>query len=141
MCAATMVGAAEVYGAGVGELEPTPIARIVARPDEWRGREVVVRGTVTGVCKMMGCWMELEQDGARVRIKVKDGVIVFPGDAEGRTAVARGKVELLEMERDQFVEWRRHEAEELGQAFDEASIGSGPYRVVQIAGLGAAIAP
>ena len=74
-----------------------------------------------------------------VRIKVEDDVIVFPVDAEGSVATARGKVELLEMERDAYVSWRRHLAEELGQGFDEASIGPGPYRIVQIAGLGAAL--
>jgi hypothetical protein len=132
-------GDTQVYGTGVGELKPTPIAKILSKPEKFEGREVVVRGAVTGVCPMKGCWMELEEEGARVRIKVEDDVIVFPGDAEGRTAVARGKVELLEMERDAYVAWRRHLAEELGQRFDEASIGAGPYRIVQIAGLGAAI--
>jgi Domain of unknown function (DUF4920) len=132
---------ATVYGASIGDLEPTPIARILAEPEKWRGREVVVKGEITGVCPMMGCWMELREGAARVRIKVEDGVIVFPADAEGRTAVARGKVELLDMERDEYLEWRRHQAEELGETFDERSVGDGPYRIVQIAGAGAEIAP
>ena len=132
---------ATVYGAAVGDLEPTPIARILADPEKWRGREVVVKGEITGVCPMMGCWMELREGAARVRIKVEDGVIVFPADGEGRTALARGKVELLDMERDEYIEWRRHQAEELGETFDERSVGDGPYRVVQIAGAGAEIAP
>lgn len=128
-----------LYGAGAGELEPTPIAKIVAAPESFEGREVAVRGIVTGVCPMKGCWMELEQDGARMRVKVEDDVIVFPGDAEGRTAVAQGKVELLDMDRPAYVAWRRHRAVELGQAFDEGDIGDGPFRVVQLAGLGAEI--
>jgi ABC-type amino acid transport substrate-binding protein len=128
-----------LFGAGAGKLEPTPIAKIVADPESFEGREVAVRGKVAGVCPMKGCWMELEQDGARVRVKVEDDVIVFPGDAEGRTAVAQGKVELLDMDRPAYVAWRRHRAEELGQAFDEADIGDGPFRVVQIAGSGAEI--
>lgn len=143
--AAGLAGAAEdgsdtaVYGAGVGEVKLVTIARILAHPEKFEGREVAVRGKVTGVCPMKGCWMELEDKGARVRIKVEDDVIVFPVDSEGHTAIARGKVELLDMERDAYVAWRRHLAEELGQAFDETSIGDGPYRIVQIAGLGAEI--
>jgi hypothetical protein len=131
--------ASVVYGSGVGDVKLVPIARILAHPDKFEGREVAVRGKVTGVCPMKGCWMELEEKGARVRIKVEDDVIVFPVDAEGDTAIARGKVELLDMERDAYVAWRRHLAEELGQTFDESSIGDGPYRIVQIAGLGAEI--
>ena len=131
----------KVYGAGVGDLKLVSIARILAHPEKFEGKEVAVRGAVTGVCPMKGCWMELEEKGARVRIKVEDDVIVFPADAEGRTAVARGKVELLEMERDEYVSWQRHLAEELGKPFDESRIGDGPYRIVQIAGFGAEIAP
>jgi hypothetical protein len=131
--------ATNVYGAGVGDLKLVPIAKIVASPEKFVGREVAVRGAVTSVCPMKGCWMELEQDGARVRIKVEDDVIVFPADAEGRTAVARGRVELLDMERDAYVAWSRHLAEERGEELDESTIGDGPYRVVQIAGVGAEI--
>ena len=47
----------------------------------------------------MGCWMTLAPDGAAgdkpatLRLKVDDGVIVFPVSARGRTAVAQGVIE------------------------------------------------
>jgi hypothetical protein len=127
------------YGEGAGEGELTSIAEIVATPERFEGREVRVQGEVTGVCQMMGCWMELESGGATVRIKVEDGVIVFPAEALGSRAVARGTVQLLEMSRDEYAGWLRHQAEEQGHVFDEDAIGDPPYRVVQIAGLGAEI--
>mgnify|MGYP001824897072 CR=1 FL=1 len=136
---AALAGDATSYGEGAGEGELTPIAEIVAAPQRFEGREVRVRGEVSGVCQMMGCWMELEAEGARVRIKVEDGVIVFPEDALGSRAVARGTVQLLEMSRDEYAGWLRHQAEEQGRTFDEGSVGDPPYRVVQIAGLGAEI--
>ena len=46
----------------------------------------------------MGCWMTLAPAGAAgehpatLRLKVEDGVIVFPVSARGRTAVAQGVV-------------------------------------------------
>jgi len=89
---------------------------------------------------MKGCWMELEsRDAQHLRVKVDDGVIVFPPAAEGRWAVAQGTVELMEMTREQYTGWLRHLAEEQGRDFDEATVGEGPYRLVQIRGEGAEI--
>ena len=120
--------------------EVTPIADIVADPAAFEGREVLVEGTVHGVCAKAGCWMELaDADGHEIRIKVDDGVIVFPMEAVGVNAAAQGKVTVHEMNREEYVGWQRHLAEEIGQEFDESSIGDGPYQLVQIAGSGARI--
>lgn len=118
----------------------TPIADIVADPAAFEGREVLVEGKVHGVCAKAGCWMELaDADGHEVRIKVEDGVIVFPMEAVGVNAAAQGTVTVHDMDRDEYVGWQRHLAEEIGEEFDESSIGDGPYQLVQIAGTGARI--
>ena len=132
-------GEISTYGDGAGAGQPTPIAEILADPAGFRGKQVKVRGRVAGVCPKAGCWIELVDDRAQVRIKVEDGVIVFPRDAEGKWAEARGKVEILEMDRQQYTGWLRHLAEERGEAFDESTVGQPPYRIVQIAGTGARI--
>ena len=130
----------QTYGAGVDLDEATPIGVIVADPEAWAGKQVRIEGTVVGVCTMRGCWMELEsRDAQRLRVKVDDGVIVFPPAAEGRWAVAQGTVELIELTREQYTGWLRHLAEEQGRDFDEATVGEGPYRLVQIRGEGAEI--
>jgi len=130
----------QTYGAGVDLDEATPIGVIVADPETWAGKQVRIEGTVVGVCAMKGCWMELEsRDAQRLRVKVDDGVIVFPPAAEGRWAVAQGTVELMELTREQYTGWLRHLAEEQGRDFDEATVGEGPYRLVQIRGEGAEI--
>lgn len=129
------------YGAGVTLESTTPIRDIVVDPEAWAGQQVRVEGRVVGVCAKKGCWMELESpDDHRLRIKVEDDVIVFPRDAEGRQAVAEGTVEVHELTREQYAGWLRHLAEEQGETFDEASVGDGPYRLVQIRGTGAEIA-
>ncbi len=130
----------ESYGEGVDLKATTPIRDIVADPEAWAGKMVRVEGKVAGVCPKKGCWMELESlDGDHVRVKVEDDVIVFPKEAEGRWAVAQGKVDVQDMSRDQYTGWMRHMAEEQGEEFDEASIGDGPYQIVQIKGTGAEI--
>ena len=42
--------------------------------------------------------------GARLRVKVDDGVMVFPVTAKGKLAVAEGTVEAIPMEREQYVQ-------------------------------------
>ena len=83
-------------GSGVSLETATPIADVIASPANFAGRTVRVEGVVTAVCEHMGCWMTLAPAGAAgdrpptLRLKVEDGVIVFPVSARGRTAVAQG---------------------------------------------------
>jgi hypothetical protein len=137
--------AEEVVGGGVKLVETTSIARVLADPDAYVGKTVRIEGKVLDVCPMRGCWMELEEGGeagkggGRLRVKVDDGVIVFPVTARGRLAVAEGTIEALPMTREQYVAWLSHLAEERGERFDPASVGDGPFRVLQLKGTGARI--
>lgn len=126
-------------GKGVTLSESTPIAVILDRADEFVGKPVRVEGTVTEVCETAGCWMELragEMDRT-LRVKVRDGEIVFPVAARGRQATAEGTVEAIEMTRERYLDYQHHLADEAGRTFDETSVGEGPYRVLQVKGTGA----
>ncbi|MEO8196952.1 MAG: DUF4920 domain-containing protein [Thermoanaerobaculia bacterium] len=130
------------YGAGVTLTAPTAIAAILDQPAAFTGKEVRIQGQVHEVCAMAGCWMEIQAaDGDRVlKVKVKDGDIVFPVAARGKQAVAQGKVEDLEMSRSKYIQFREHAAKEMGEKFDAASLqGDGPFHVYQLAGTGAEI--
>jgi hypothetical protein len=86
--------------------------------------------------------MEIQavDSGRTLKVKVKDGDIVFPVAARGKQAVAQGKVEDLEMSRAKYIRHLKHLAEEQEKPFDEASVqGDGPFHVYQIAGSGAEI--
>ena len=130
---------AETYGSGVTLDEATPIGSILADPEAWDGKRVRVEGKVTEVCPKKGCWMSLQEGDAAIRIKVEDDVIVFPAAAKDHHAVAEGLVEILPLDREQYTGWLQHLAEERGETFDPASVGDGPYRIVQIRGEGALI--
>lgn len=131
----------ESYGEELSaDVEPTPIEEILSDPDRWAGRRVRIEGEVSGVCAHQGCWIDLRSpEDATLRVKVEDGVIVFPQDAVGKPAVAEGEVEILEMERDKYEAWLRHVAEEEARAFDPAEVGEGPYRIVRLRGIGASV--
>lgn len=118
----------------------TPIASLEKSPGGFVGKTVQVRGRVAEVCEKMGCWMNLVDPAtnARVRIKVKDGEIVFPKEAIGKMAVAEGKFVKIELTREQAIERARHEAEENNKPFDPASIKD-PVTIYQIQGTGAVI--
>lgn len=132
----------KVLGGGVTLAEATPVASILAEPESFVGKELRVEGTVAEVCENAGCWMKLRAgEGDRVlKVKVKDGEIVFPLAARGNSAVAQGSFERLEMSRDKYVGYLKHIAEEQKKPFDEATVPSeGPFRIYQLKGTGAEV--
>jgi hypothetical protein len=97
---ATPLAAADTtLGTGVTLATATPIADVIATPAGFAGQTIRVEGVVTAVCEHMGCWMTLAPAGATgekpatLRLKVDDGVIVFPVSSRGKTAVAQGVLE------------------------------------------------
>lgn len=139
--AAVLVFAAEVkLGEPMTLKKQTAISDLSARPADFVDKQVQVKGRITEVCEKMGCWMMLVDPAtkAEVRIKVKDGVIVFPKEAVGKMAAAEGKFVKIELTHEQAIARAKHEAEEQNRPFDPASV-KGPMTVYQIAGLGAVI--
>ena len=63
------------------------------------GKTIRVDGTATAVCAHMGCWMAVSEtakaESATVRLKVEDGVIVFPVSAKGKAVSAQGTFERI----------------------------------------------
>lgn len=84
-------------GAGVTLKEATPIAALIEKPADYVGKTVRVDGVATAVCEAMGCWLamaaESDPKGKTVRLKVEDGVIVFPVTAKGKKVSAEGVFE------------------------------------------------
>jgi hypothetical protein len=119
--------------------DPLPLATLLAKPADYVGKTVQVKGKIVEVCEMMGCWMDLVNDsGQRIRIKVNDGEIEFPKDSSGKAAIAEGTLAKLELTKEQAIDRARHEAEEKHRKFDPASV-KGPMTIYQIQGSGAVI--
>jgi hypothetical protein len=94
------VGVAETkLGTGVSLKETTAIRALTERPRDYLGKTVRVDGTATAVCSHMGCWMAVashdDPGGPTVRLKVDDGVIVFPMTAKGKKVSAEGVFEAV----------------------------------------------
>jgi hypothetical protein len=141
--AASLLLAGEVkLGAPLKHNKLTDISALEAKPADYVGQTVQVKGKITEVCEKAGCWMNLvdPKTSAKVRIKVKDGEIVFPKEAVGRMAVAEGTFSKLELTKDQLIAQLKHEAEENNKKFDPASVKEGKT-IYQIQGSGAVVLP
>lgn len=138
--AASLVSAADLkLGKPLTAKEPISLATLLAKPGDYVGKTVQVKGKITEVCQMMGCWMDLtNDDGQKVRIKVNDGEIEFPKDSAGKMAVAEGRFDKIELSKEQATARAEEEAKESGRKFDPASI-KGPVTIYQIQGAGAVI--
>ncbi len=130
----------KVYGNGVTLKDTTLISGIMSNPDLWVGKKVLVKGRIVDVCKKRGCWMEIasDQEFQTIRIKVKDGEIVFPLQAKGKLALVEGEVQRFELTKEQTIKKMQHHAEEQGEDFDPASVKEG-MTYLQIKGQGAII--
>jgi hypothetical protein len=111
------------YGDGVSLDQAVEIDTLLSNPNDYVGRKVRVDGVITGVCKKRGCWMQITdpETGDGVRIKVEDGVIVFPYTSMGHEAQAEGVFEAIKLTPEQ-IEAREQAAHnhEPGEACDKA---------------------
>lgn len=134
------------FGSEITLTEKTKISDILADPESYLDKTVLVEGEVLDVCPKMGCWMELKSDSPaeesvvaeKIKVKVKDGEIIFPMEAIGQNALVEGKVYKIELTQEEAVGYFEHIAEESGKDFDPSTI-TGPMTIYQIKGLGAEI--
>ena len=90
----------DVYGESSDPSAAIAIEAVVADSPVYTNQMVSVSGTVHAVCQMDGCWLTLQGiDGESVRVDVArttDGDYAFtvPADISGRRAIARGMLEV-----------------------------------------------
>ena len=130
----------KTLGKGITLKDTTKISTILANPDKFVGKQVLVKGRVVDVCKKRGCWMEIasDKDFQTIRVKVKDGEIVFPLEAKGHEALVEGIVEKLVISKEQLIKSMEHHAKEHGEKFDPSTITEGKT-IYRLKGLGAKI--
>lgn len=111
------------------------IETLMAAPASFENQAVVVEGKVIAVCPVRGCWMTLKDGEQEVRIKVKDGDIVFDQSLVGKKVLAQGiatHVQLSEMEGRMYAKFL---AQAKGEDF-EPTQAKGGTRLFQIQGQG-----
>jgi len=129
----------KTFGKGTSLSETTKISSILAQPEQFIGKTVLVEGRVVDVCKKRGCWMELASDKEfqTIRVKVQDGKIVFPLKGKGHLALVEGVVEKLEISKEQMLKNLKRHAKENGETFDPSLAKE--KVIYRLRGLGAKI--
>ncbi|HEX9164790.1 MAG TPA: DUF4920 domain-containing protein [Gemmatimonadales bacterium] len=137
---ATSQAAGTVYGERPSLTDTTSVAAVIANAESMVGQRVLVAGTVVDVCQERGCWLALgsEEGGATLRVKVEDGVIIFPMSARGHQAVVEGVVEKIDLTAEQAREQAMKHAKEKGEPFDSTATFAAKTSY-QLRGLGAII--
>jgi hypothetical protein len=84
-----------IYGEDISsDLAEVQIADLLAKPDEYNGKNVKIIGNITDVCQSAGCWMILSDGTNTMRISTGHKFF-FPKDATGK-AVSQGTFKVIE---------------------------------------------
>ncbi|WP_084644066.1 DUF4920 domain-containing protein [Ferrimonas futtsuensis] len=128
------------FGTPVEADNITKISTLMASPDNYLDKPVTIEGTIVAVCEKRGCWMKIASDKQfqNLRVKVKDGEMVFPVSTKGSTAIATGKLQKLEYDLERTRKMKAHWAEEKGEKFDPASVTE-PMTMYQLVPTGVSI--
>ena len=92
---------------------------------------------------MMGCWIEVKDSYSEevIRVKVKDGDIIFPKESKNKEVLVEGVFSKLHFTDEQAIQWKIHFAEEKGIQLSSEDITLDASDLVEyrIQGLGAKI--
>lgn len=98
------------FGKDLTIKETTSISSLLEKPEAFLNKAVKIEGSIVGVCARKGCWMTLagDKEFQTLRIKVDDGVMVFPMTAKGKTAVVEGQLYKIVLDTKQVAEIKSH---------------------------------
>ncbi len=114
---------AELYGAEfAGEREVVALSTIVQSAKDYDGKVVRTEGTISAVCKKMGCWIEIASEGTgEVRVPMAGHAYFLPEEVKGKKATVEGTIEVKPLSE----EMKKHLAEEGAKATEnEVSISA-----------------
>ena len=109
------------YGKKISLTKNISIDTILNNPDNYIDQEVLVFGKIVDVCPMRGCWIDIKENNSDqiIKVKVKDGNIVFPISAINYDAKVEGVVKKIVYSEEQAINWKIHLAAEKGIKLDE----------------------
>lgn len=128
------------YGKDITVKETTKISDIVAHPEKFNGKRLLVEGPIVDVCKTRGCWIKIggDKEFESLRFKVEDGVIVFPLEIKGKSVVAEGVLSVKVYTKEDLIKSGKEHAKKEGTEFDPSTITEGKT-VIQLNGEGALV--
>ena len=106
----------ENFGSELSNTTVSTIEELLNNPSNHLGNNVTIKGEIVDVCPMMGCWIEVKDFNSEniIRVKVKDGEIIFPKDSKNKEVLVEGIFSKLDFTEEQAIQWKIHLAEEKG---------------------------
>ena len=140
MAAFVMQPAETKYGKPLEGKPVVTLAQLAAKPDDYIGKEFQVKGKITEVCQVMGCWLLLtDGKGSSMKFQGDEATISFPKNAAGRMATVEGTLAKYSLTKEQALAEAKHAAEDSKRPFHPELI-TGPKKVYQIEGERATLA-
>jgi hypothetical protein len=130
----------QIFGEGVKSENTVQVSELLEHPDKYVGKTIRVEGIAVGVCSHRGCWVEIasDEEGETVRVKVKDGEIVFPPELLGSNLAAEGVWTANKLDLDTTKKMCSHQAKEAGEEFDPKEVTE-CMTLYEITGTGAMV--
>lgn len=128
--------AQQTFGSGADMGKVIKVDELMAKPTAYLNEPVTVKGKIVKVCKKKGCWADLVTEGSseKLTMKVKDGDMVFPMAAIGKTAYATGNLYEYKLSLEKTRNYLAHRAEENKESFNPSSVTQGMtmYRLTPV---------
>ena len=133
----------ENFGIEISNTVISPMKELFNNADGYLDKNVLIQGEIVDVCPMRGCWIEVKDFDSEksIRVKVKDGEIVFPEDSKNKQVLVEGIFSKLIFTEEQAIKWKIHLAEEKGLELSSEDITLDASDLVEyrLQGLGAQI--
>ncbi len=119
-----VLAAKQYYGAKVSLSNFLELSEIMEDPDKHVGKRVLVEGKVVMICARKGCWMDIESNKTNeiVHIKIPPGMFTFTMSAHGREVHIEGKMERVDLTKEEAIVWHANKSEDAGVDFDPKSV-------------------
>lgn len=130
----SLAHAAASFGGPLTLTEVVPLSDALAKPDEYKEKEILLEGVVKAVCKKKGCWMILADGEKDLRITFKDYGFFVPKDATGKKVRAQG----LLFKEVQSAKTVKHFLKDEGASKERIKAVKGPIETVSFVASGVA---
>jgi hypothetical protein len=106
----------EALGNPIVRQDSVRFAVVDADPPAWFERTLLVEATVTAVCRMSGCWMQVEDEGRTAMVRWETGCggqYAFPPGAVGRRVLIQGTLHPKTLSEDEVSHLREEAVEDV----------------------------
>lgn len=114
----------ETFGEKVKAKKAQDVA-VLTSSQMQEGADITVKGEISAVCQMKGCWMKMElADGNQMRVSFKDYGFFVPKDLAGTEVIMKGKPEIKVTPVDEL----QHYAKDAGKSAEEIAAITEPKK-------------